>query len=355
MRRVAVILDLLKEAVNKGIFPGAVAGIYYQGSTYIISAGYASITPFLEPLEEDMLYDLASLTKPLAMGITLMDLMSKSSFIDIEKPLEAYLPISKPVGKVPLFRFLNHTSGLRAWHPFYEEGPISIESLFHSILELPLEFSPGNGCLYSDLNFYLLNYFLEYLFKEPFEALFEKALSRFNLNKRAILLFRPLKKEIDQEKIVPTSVDPATGKILRGIVEDENTRALSGVSGSAGLFGNIYGVLNLLEELLWIYEGKAKGINREVCDLFLNFHDPVSDFTLAFMKPSRNGYSATGEVFSEKTVGHLSYTGCSFFMDLERSLIVVLLTNRVHPFRGNDTIKEFRPIFHRRVVEALQV
>lgn len=81
---------------------------------------------------------------------------------------------------------------------------------------------------------------------------------------------------------------------------------------------------------------------------------PASEFSLIFMRQSNAGYSATGGSFSSKTIGHLGYTGCSFFIDLERDLIVVLLTNRVHPQRGNEQIKEFRPLFHQRVIEVLK-
>ncbi|MCS7199764.1 MAG: beta-lactamase family protein [Caldimicrobium sp.] len=353
MKRLRILFDLLKDGVDKGVFPGAVAGIFNQGSTYIISAGYASYTPFLEPLEEDMIFDLASLTKPLALGLTLINLMGESSLIDLYKPLKDYLPVEGPLGEIPLFRFLNHTSGLKAWCPFYKERPLTLQKIIYTILNLPLEYKPGEKYLYSDLNFFVVTYLLEHIYGEPFEVLFNKTKEKLSLKKREVLLFNPLRKGIDPERIVPTSVDWESGKLLRGLAEDENTRALSGVSGTAGLFGNVYGVLAVLKVLLDVYCGLSNILNREICRIFFEFEDPSSCFTLTFMKPSKEGHSATGGVFSSKTVGHLGYTGCSFFMDLERGLIVVLLSNRVHPYRCNEAIKEFRPQFHRCVVEAL--
>lgn len=352
MPRIVPLHQLLKDGVEKGVFPGAVSGLFHEGRTYILSAGYASLTPFLEPMEEDFLFDLASLTKPLALGLTLMHLLEEDPSLDLGKPLEAYLEVEGPLGDIPLYRFLNHTSGLKAWYPFYKEGSISLESIFQIIKELSLEFSPGGGSLYSDLNFYLLTYFLEKRYGEPFERLFEKAKARVSMGKRAHLLFKPLEKGIDQEKVVPTSVAKERGKILRGLVEDENTRALGGVSGVAGLFGNIFGVLDLLLALLLSYQGKGP-YKEEIVRHFFEFEEPISEFSLAFMKASTKGYSATGGAFSAKTVGHLGYTGCSFFLDLERELIVVLLTNRVHPHRGNEKIRDFRPLFHQKVVECL--
>ncbi len=353
MPKIAPILELLKEGVKKGVFPGAVSGIFYQGRTYVIAGGYASLTPFLEPVEEDFLYDLASLTKPLGLGLTLIYHLNKKPLLDLEKPLRTYLEVEPPLGEVPLFRFLNHTSGLSAWHPFYKEKPQTLEKIFQHIKERPLEYEPGKRCLYSDLNFFLFTYLLERIYGKSFEELFEEAKAKIPFSRKAVLTFKPLLKGIDEERIVPTSIDPETKKILRGIVEDENTRALSGVSGVAGLFGNIYGVLELLIELLKTYRGEESFLNSELIKYFFEFEDPLSDFALTFMRPSKEGYSAAGEALSEKTIGHLGYTGCSFFIDLERDLIVVLLSNRVHPQRGNEKIKDFRPLFHRIVVENL--
>lgn len=353
MLRTGPILELLKEGVKKGVFPGAVCGIFYQGRTYIIAGGYASLTPFLEPVAEDFLYDLASLTKPLALGITLIYLLDRKPLLDLEKPLKNYLEVGPPLGDIPLFRFLNHTSGLSAWYPFYKERPLTLEKIFQRIKEIPLEYEPGKRCLYSDLNFFLFTYLLERIYGKSFEELFEEVKRKLSLSRKALLTFKPLFKGIDEERIVPTSVEPETKKILRGVPEDENTRALSGVSGVSGLFGNIYGVLELLEEILKAYRGERTSFNSELVRYFLEFEDPFSDFTLTFMRPSKEGYSAGGGAFSERAVGHLGYTGTSFFIDLERDLIVVLLSNRVHPQRGNEAIRDFRPLFHRLVLECL--
>ncbi len=353
MPKIAPLLELLKEGVRKGVFPGAVCGISYRQRTYLLAAGYASLTPFLEPVEEDLIYDLASLTKPLALGVTLMYLLDKRPRFDLERPLGDYLEAERPLSGIPLFRFLNHTSGLSAWYPFYKEKPLTLEKIFLRLKELPLEYEPGKGCLYSDLNFYLFTHLMERIYAEPFEGLFEKAKGGIPFSRRAILPFKPLSKGIDEERVVPTSIDPESQRILRGIVEDENTRALSGVSGVAGLFGNVYGVLDLLIEVLKAYKGEKGGLNPEIVRYFFDFRDPQSDFALTFMRPSRKGYSAAGGAFSEKTLGHLGYTGCSFFIDLERELIVILLTNRVHPQRGDEEIRNFRPKFHRAVVENL--
>ncbi len=351
MLKLTHIHNLLSEAVRKEVFPGAVAGIVWRGHRYILSAGYSAITPFTEPMEEHLLFDLASLTKPLALGLVFMKLLEEKN-LNLDSPIGRYIELPGEISKVPLFRFLNHTSGLRAWYPFYKIENLTLQTVVNTICSLPLEYPPGTKSLYSDLNFFLLTYFVESITCKPFEVLFEEVKS-FQFSKREKLLFRPLEKGIDQEEIVPTSFDEVSGRILRGLVEDENTRALGGISGVAGLFGNIFGVLSILELLLKNYHGDSSIFSSTVVKVFFEFEDPVSEFTLAFMKRGREN-SAFGQGFSEKAIGHLGFTGCSFLIDSKADLIVVLLTNRVHPQRDNYEIRKFRPLFHETVANLFR-
>lgn len=358
--------SLLDAAIKEGVFPGALIGIFYQEKRYIIGRGYKSFIPFLEPLEETDIFDLASLTKPLALSFILMYLISRESKIDPLAPLENYLDLNIPFKKIPIFRFLNHTSGLRSWHPFYksfienvdllnQERFFKLRKIIQEIEREPLQYIPGKGCLYSDLGYLILTYLLEVLYDKSLDKLFEEAKRIIPYSSKAFLNFNPLKRGVSQERIVPTSVCPWTKKILRGVVEDENTRVLDGVSGVSGLFGNIYGVLEILEFLLKVYKGENLGLSSEVVKFFMEFKEEVSNFSLGFMYKSLEGYSTLGKAFSKKTIGHFGFTGCSFFIDLEKDLIVVLLTNRVHPERDNQKIKTFRPIFYQRIAELLRL
>ncbi len=346
------VYKLLDSGVKEGVFPCAIVGIFYKDQRYIIGRGYKALTPFLEPLEDTDIFDLASLTKPLALVFTLMYFLSKNSNkIDIFQPLKNYLQLVSPLKEVLIYRFLNHTSGLRAWYPFYEfliknkkvneERDTKLLKIVKKIDTLSLEYTPGRGCIYSDLGYFILTYLLEKIYKDNLENLFEKAKKSIKFSKKSFLGFKPLEKNISQERIVPTSVCPWSKKILRGLVEDENTRALGGVSGVAGLFGNIYGILDILEFLLIAYKEKNKEIFSEIIKLFFEFKEDVSNFSLGFMYKNR------------EIVGHLGFTGCSFFIDLKRDLIVVLLTNRVHPDRSNQKIKEFRKVFHEKLLNSL--
>jgi len=141
-----------------------------------------------------------------------------------------------------------------------------------------------------------------------------------------------------------------------GEVSDENCWILEGVAGHAGLFGRIGEVLDLVAMVLEIWQGRLSHpyLPREIVKEFLEAKSRVksSTWALGFDRPTP-GSSSSGRYLSTRSVGHLGFTGTSFWIDPERDLAIVLLTNRVHPSRDNDRIKEFRPYFHDRVIELL--
>jgi CubicO group peptidase (beta-lactamase class C family) len=345
LSRISKIFQLLKEGVDKGVFPSAVCGVSQAGRRYIVACGYLSLTPFVEPVEDYHVYDLASLTKPLAGALILIDKLTEGKPVELFSSVKPYLPLD-----VPFFRLLNHTAGFKPWLPLYKHKPLTLEKAVELIIKEELTYEPGASSAYSDLGYFLLTYLLERMFGKDFENLFEEARSKVSFSRRARLMFKPLEKGVDVEDIAPTSYSEEEKVLLRGVVEDENTRALSGVSAVAGLFGNIYGVLDLLEALLLSYKGSGP-FSQVVVRTFVEFEDKASDFALGFMKVAKNGKSAFGDRFSRKAFGHLGFTGTSFVVDPEKELIVALLTNRVHPDRNNLAIKEFRPVFHNLIAE----
>jgi CubicO group peptidase (beta-lactamase class C family) len=146
--------------------------------------------------------------------------------------------------------------------------------------------------------------------------------------------------------------------VLRGEVGDENCWVLGGVAGHAGLFGRLGEVLDLVVAVLEIWQGRQRQpfLPQEVLKGFLEAQSQVqgSTWALGFDRPTP-GSSSSGRYLSPRSVGHLGFTGTSFWIDPERDLAIVLLTNRVHPSRDNNRIKEFRPYFHDRVIELLNL
>jgi CubicO group peptidase (beta-lactamase class C family) len=136
-------------------------------------------------------------------------------------------------------------------------------------------------------------------------------------------------------------------------VQDENAFAAGGIEGHAGLFGDIRSVGRLLTCLMADYYGaSARPLFRQ--DILQRFFTPRrrGGRPLGFDRPDAEN-SSSGRFFSREAIGHLGFTGTSFWVDLRRAVAVVLLTNRIHPTRENERIRGFRPLLHDAVMQAL--
>ena len=141
--------------------------------------------------------------------------------------------------------------------------------------------------------------------------------------------------------------------LVEGSVHDENAFVVGGVDGHAGLFGTAEDVHALLCEIQSLYHGAdSRGVlKKEIVQEFLNFGKKTAR-ALGFDRPASKN-SSSGSHFSKNSVGHLGFTGVSFWMDLDRSLLIILLTNRIHPTRENEKIKIFRPVLHDAVMTRI--
>jgi CubicO group peptidase (beta-lactamase class C family) len=175
------------------------------------------------------------------------------------------------------------------------------------------------------------------------------------LEKKIFFMRHGKRKGLSQEKFAATEKCPWRGKTICGEVHDDNCYALGGVAGHSGLFGNIESVSNLVCFLhdMWNGEARHPNINnQDLVNFLVRQNDKYDGRALGFDMPARRGASC-GQHFSDKSVGHLGFSGTSFWVDPEKEISVVLLTNRVHPLRQNTKIKKFRPFFHDRVMEKI--
>ena len=218
-------------------------------------------------------------------------------------------------------------------------------------MQEPLINAVGKAVLYSDLGFMILAWVVEHLTQRRLDHfVFEEIFQPLGLNH---LFFTGKNIEDKRGAFAATENCPWRQKILEGQVHDENAYAVGGIEGHAGLFGTAGDINRLLVELLFTYHGRTNTglFQKEPLHQFFK-RLPGTDKALGFDTPSRTG-SSCGRSFSQNSVGHLGFTGTSFWMDLERSVIVILLTNRVHPTRDNERIKEFRPKLHDMVMDAI--
>lgn len=370
MRHNSLFLDggkQIKECINKalsqGVFPGAAIAFscYKEGRMASFSAvfGNATLFPHPQQLSKDTFFDLASLTKPFATVLSLLCLIQEGT-LSLDETLPSLLERDVLVDKknITLRHLLNHCSGFADHHPYYKKL-ITVdeakrkEFLLDTILKEELVYPIGSKDIYSDLGFFLLGQIIELKSGKSLETyVHEKVMDPLGLADN--LLFRPIKK--GKKNFAATEKCPWRKKVLSGEVHDDNTYALGGVSGQAGLFGSVDAVLNLTSFLLDMWKGRASHPNFSgslLKEFFTRQHVKESTWALGFDTPSQTGSSA-GKYISQGSIGHLGFTGTSFWIDPRRELVMVLLTNRVHPSRENMLIQQFRPLFHDTVLKCLK-
>ena len=159
------------------------------------------------------------------------------------------------------------------------------------------------------------------------------------------------------DKYAPTENCPWRRQIIQGEVHDENAWALGGVAPHAGLFGSVGAVS---EWALWFrqefYGSKSQWADAQLVQKFTErcFPTKKGDWSLGFMLPTP-GSASCGRYFSPLSFGHTGFTGTSFWMDPEKDLMVILLSNRIHPVRSNELFKKARPQIHDWICEGLRL
>jgi CubicO group peptidase (beta-lactamase class C family) len=354
----AALDDLLAQAIAAERFPGAVA-LAAKGDEVVWRAagGRARLRPDTEDMTPDTVFDLASLTKPLATATVAM-VLNGAGRLDLDWRLDqvlgsGWLPPVKT--GITVRHLLTHSSGLPALVDFHRQlfltpPLLRRPSLMEKVFETDLSSAPGTAEEYSDVGFLALQTVIESAAEKNLDELFA-ALVAEPLGLKT-MGFRPFDPEADPEPapgVAATWDDPERG-LCWGRVEDENAYFLGGVAGHAGLFGDAADVHRVLAALLSTWHGrKVAYFEPAVVREFFRQQEivPGSDWALGFDTPAAEG-SSSGGGFSPQSVGHTGYTGTAFWMDLPAGVIGVLLTNRTHPDRAHEAdIKAFRPEFFR--------
>jgi CubicO group peptidase (beta-lactamase class C family) len=348
---------LMRQAIAEKIFPGGVLLVSKKGETVFFNAYGVAHLFSRAPVAPETIFDLASLTKPLATTLAVMRLVQHNQ-IKLEQHLGQLLPEFERTdkAKVKLKHLLYHNSGLPDYRPYYKAlngiAKDSRRKALRKHLVQEVRINPiGKTVLYSDLGFMILAWVVERVADRRLDHfVVDEIYQPLGLNH---LFFISNNIEDNRGPFAATENCPWRRKVLEGRVHDENAYAVGGIEGHAGLFGAADDINRLLIELLFTYHGRTSaGLFQQ--DLLHQFFKrlPGTDKALGFDTPSVKG-SSCGRGFSQNSIGHLGFTGTSFWMDLERSLIVVLLTNRVHPTRDNERIKKFRPELHDTVMNAV--
>jgi len=347
---------LMKEAVADGVFPGGVLLVVHEGRTVFCGAyGKANIYSGRD-VRPETFFDLASLTKPLATALAVLILVQEER-LGLRQPLGEILPglASRDTGRATICDLLAHRAGLPAHRPYFKEvvhtaPKMRRQALNRLLAREPLKTSPGAETLYSDLGFMFLRWAVEEVTGLRMDRFVEGRIYRpLGLD----LFFIDLAAPHRQREFAATEICPWRGFLLQGQVHDENAWAVGGVDGQSGLFGSAAALGGLLSELMAVFGGN-RGAGLFDPQTVRTFFRPAAEGgrALGFDIPSPEG-SSSGRRFSTRTIGHLGFTGTSFWVDLDRMVAVILLTNRIHPSRKNDRIRAFRPRIHDAVMGAL--
>ena len=288
----------------------------------------------------DTVYDLASLTKVLATTPRAMQALEAGA-LSLDARVADHVSAWRGADRehVTIADLLEHTSGLTAYLPFFRDhrGRTDFE---RAIGTLPLEYAPRTQSIYSDLGFILLGFILD-------DVGF--SLGSSSLQAGDPLTFNPPRSWKD--RTAPTELDLWRGRLLQGEVHDENTWALGGIAGHAGMFGTAAAVGSFAREVLNGLRGRTTFARAETFARFATKSTvPGSSRALGWdtMLPA----SSCGTRLSTRALGHTGFTGTSLWIDPELDLYVVLLTNRVHPSRDNNAIQPIRRALHDEIVRS---
>lgn len=360
----ALVTDYLRSQVDSA-FPSAVVAVGRHGRLALLAAvgRYGEGDP--RAVTPETIYDLASLTKVIGLT-TLCMLLVDEGKLDLDAPVQRYLPEFRGSGKdrVTIRHLLTHSSGLPAWRPLWREAH-DRPSVLALVDTTPLDTVPGVRFEYSDLGAIALMQVVERISGERIDRYLEERV----FHPLGMTATRYLPPASWRDRIAPTEDDTAfRHRVLLGEVHDENAGQMGGVSGHAGLFSNAPDLAVFVTWLLDVRgdrhtQGQPPPHSPGVPELsphtvlaFLRRQDLPHGSTraLGWDTPADSGYSSAGTKLSRRGFGHTGFTGTSIWVDPERDLFIILLTNRVHPTRANTRILQVRPRVADLVMDALR-
>lgn len=376
-RKLAKVDRALEKAIDSSETSGAVVlACMHRDNEWLTHEsvrGLAVAKPERIPMTRQTVFDLASLTKPIATTTSIM-LLESAGNLSIDDPVAKYLPTFSERDKqeVTLRHLLTHSSGLKPWRGFHEllidkerkkgERLIATSAgrdfIIDRILRSSLVHKPGEAAVYGDLNFIVLG--------EVIKAVSGESIEDFCSTK----LFGPLgltktryRTCFENTSCIPVDEKSTTAateecswrdRVLWGEVHDPNAYAMGGVAGHAGLFAPADDVMRFGKIVLDTWHDRSDLLPREVLRKFLERQSVPkgSDWALGWDTPSAVS-SSSGQYFSSRSVGHLGFTGTSLWIDLENEIIVVFLSNRIH-LVSKKSHYGLRPKIHDLIIEAFR-
>ena len=346
-RRFSRLVSFLDQSVQEKRIPGvALAITSSEKSIFKYTTGFAHVDREIK-MKEDTIFDLASLTKVVATLPSVLQLMDTGK-LDIDDPVYYYIPeFKKNNNDITIKHLLTHASGYQPGIKFHLNNN-TLEEAISIIGKLTDKGKTGNQVIYSDLNFIVLGYLVEQIAGVPLDKYTEEHIYKpLNMNDTC---FNPPKEW--KGKIAATEYMTTIKDYQWGAVHDENANHFNGVSGHAGLFSTIEDLSKFSRMIL----NGGKYSNEKVLSeqsIALSTHVMTKNLNLnrglgweLFNTPSMSGQ------FIQHGFGHTGFTGTSIWFDPQKSVSIILLTNRVH-FGRDTNIARFRRIVHNLAALAI--
>jgi CubicO group peptidase (beta-lactamase class C family) len=339
--------SIVTAAIADKASPGAALAIGRNGVVgYMRAYGALDWDPASAAVTDSSLYDMASLTKVIATTTAAM-MLEESGKLDIDRTVASYLPEFDAPDKahITVRQLLTHRGGMEAFSDLWRTNHGRAEYL-RALNARPLAYQPGSKMIYSDWDMVLMQFVIERLAGTTLDVFVDERLfkplgmrdSHFNPSQDLL------------PRIAPTENEAFRGGLIRGVVHDENAWSLGGVSGNAGLFSSARDLAIFCQMML--NGGELNGVRvlkPATIARWTARQDPGSSRALGWDTPSPQ--SSAGHYFSPRSFGHTGFTGTSIWVDPEKQLYVVLLTNRVNPTRQNQKQVPLR----RAVADAAQL
>ncbi len=351
--RLQPVTTVLDSAIAAGAAPGAVLAVSVRGERFTYGTGVLGQDDSARP-DAGTMYDMASLTKVIALTTVAMMAVEEGK-LRLDVPVASYLPdFTRGLGakgSVTVRDLLLHDSGLPAHRPLWKETVVRKGAMLRAMTS-DLDHPPGEEMVYSDLGAITLTAILEKLYGKRFDRLFHEKVAA----PLGMVRSRFLPPHGWLADIAPTENDPWRGHMIRGEVHDENAAWMDGVSGHAGLFSTADDLLRFTEWALAGARGEAVAGALQPPPEFRTWtlrqdHPAGSSRAIGWDTPS--GRSSSGTIMSAQSFGHTGFTGTSIWVDVPRQVIVILLTNRVHPTRVTPKFTPLRPAVADAVMRAL--
>lgn len=344
--------NYLQSSISDSAFPGCAITVGYRNHLLFDEAfGRFTYDPLASPDQPNSIFDLASVTK-VVVTTTLTMILYEQGRLNLDWPVQYVIPEFMGEGKdqVTIRNLLTHTSGLPGWVKFYEtlQGK---ERIVQEICRTALIYQPGTKTIYSDLGMILMQKVLETIAQKPLNLLFEENVAVPLEMDRTF--YNPDPKYLNE--IVPTEISVFHHQLVHGFVHDENSFAMGGVSGHAGLFSTAEDLAVFCQMYLngGIYKFR-RILQPETINLFTSPQNLVDGSTRAIGWDTRSeDHSMAGNYMSMQAFGHSGFTGTTVWIDPVNDIFVVLLTNRVYPSRENQKIQKVRPQVHDYVMQAI--